>query len=87
MLKVPDECYREYGSDLDGCSTQEREGCGSCILAKQTSTRADRIRSMSDEDLAEWLEGLRCCGTCNRYHNKRYPINETLGWLQQPAEE
>ena len=32
---IPKECYEEYGQDLDGCSTQEREGCGSCILAKE----------------------------------------------------
>lgn len=33
--KVPDECYRLYGSDLDKCSTQSNEGCGRCILFKE----------------------------------------------------
>ena len=32
-MKIPKECYEEYGKDLDGCSTQELEGCGRCILA------------------------------------------------------
>ncbi len=32
-MKIPKECYEEYGKDLDGCSTQELESCGRCILA------------------------------------------------------
>lgn len=32
-IHVPDECYEQYGDDLDGCSTQEREGCGNCKIA------------------------------------------------------
>ena len=27
---VPDECYKEFGSDLDGCSRQENQGCKGC---------------------------------------------------------
>ncbi len=34
-MKIPKECYEEYGKDLDGCSTQELEGCGRCILANE----------------------------------------------------
>ena len=32
---IPKECYEEYGSDLDSCSTQQNEGCGRCRLAKE----------------------------------------------------
>lgn len=32
-MKIPKECYEEYGKDLDSCSTQELKGCGRCILA------------------------------------------------------
>ena len=42
-------------------------------------TNADRIRSMSDEDLARWLEyegGGACAEMCG-----------WLKWLQQPAEK
>jgi len=42
-------------------------------------TNADRIRSMSDEELARWLEyesGGACAEMCG-----------WLNWLQQPAEE
>jgi hypothetical protein len=28
--KVPNECYEDYGADLDGCSRQENEGCKGC---------------------------------------------------------
>lgn len=39
-------------------------------------TNADRIRSMSDEELAEFLEG--------EYGN--IEVGKALKWLQQPAE-
>lgn len=42
-------------------------------------TNADRIRAMSDEELAKWLEyegGGACAEVCG-----------WLDWLQQPAEE
>lgn len=29
---VPKECFEQYGQDLDGCSTQENEGCSRCRL-------------------------------------------------------
>lgn len=29
---VPDSCRKHYGEDLDGCSTQQNEGCGRCAL-------------------------------------------------------
>ena len=43
-------------------------------------TNADRIRSISDEELAEFLFQVR--------YNHRWGLKEcTLEWLQQPAEE
>ena len=44
-----------------------------------TQTNADKIRAMSDEELARWLEyegGGACAEMCG-----------WLNWLQQPAEE
>lgn len=29
-LIIPLECYKEFGSDLDGCSRQENQGCKGC---------------------------------------------------------
>ena len=60
-------------------------------------TNADRIRSMSDEELARWLERIRlCCSTdlCGRncplaevcYSSAEAP-KEMLDWLKQEAED
>lgn len=48
-------------------------------FVSQKKTNADRIRAMSDEELAKWLEyegGGACAEVCG-----------WLDWLQQPAEE
>ena len=48
-------------------------------LENKVITNADRIRAMSDEELAKWLEyegGGACAEVCG-----------WLDWLQQPAEE
>lgn len=50
-----------------------------CGAYKPPMTNADRIRAMSDEELAKWLEyegGGACAEVCG-----------WLDWLQQPAEE
>jgi hypothetical protein len=64
-------------------------------VQKRIITNADRIRAMSDEELAKWLERIRmCCSTdlCGRkcpfrevcYSNAEAP-KETLDWLKQEA--
>ena len=53
--------------------------CGGTGIVKVPMTNADRIRAMSDEELAKWLEyegGGACAEVCG-----------WLEWLQQPAEE
>ena len=40
-------------------------------------TNADRIRAMTDEELAEYLT----------YHNPYHTESNCLKWLQQPAEK
>ena len=48
-------------------------------VSNPVKTNADRIRSMSEEELARWLEyegGGACAEMCG-----------WLKWLQQPAEE
>ena len=44
------------------------------------STNADRIRAMSDEELAAWM------AECNAYREYAN-ASQGLPWLQQPAEE
>jgi len=45
----------------------------------KTVTNADRIRAMSDEELAKFLDNAQGWAAP--------PEGETLAWLQQPAEE
>ena len=58
---------------------------------KTINTNADRIRAMSDEELAEVLGELVHCGGCPMRDNCKVadlPCNNVLlEWLKQPAEE
>ena len=59
------------------------------ITAGKSQTNADRIRSMTDEELA-WELMLWRCEAVARYHgiSSVYPDTQKtiLEWLQQPAE-
>lgn len=64
--------------------------------AMEKQTNADRIRSMTDEELAEWIERIRmlceneACGMACPLIDICYPKTveptETLDWLKQEAE-
>lgn len=64
--------------------------CGA--YAPKTVTNADRIRSMSDEQLGKFLCGLFKCGNCP-HDQKCYNGIQSggtdgwLNWLRQTAEE
>ena len=71
-----------------------------CVMGpcpEQTLSNADRIRAMSDEELAEQLvvavNGLQPCTLYYSIPTERTFLTEaeavrvTLEWLQQPAEE
>lgn len=54
-------------------------------------TNAQRIRGMSDEELAEWICGVYDDDeSAGKFINgiliERYDEDIMLGWLQQPAE-
>ncbi len=55
------------------------ECCGAGVQFAP-STNADRIRAMSDEELAAWM------AECNAYREYAN-ASQWLPWLQQPAEE
>lgn len=71
------------------------------MLQPKVETNADRIRAMSDEELAVFLDDLTClCVDCNDHDgvNENCPIykqgcgrycepKDLMDWLQQPAEE
>ena len=64
---------------------------------KLTFTNADRIRAMSDEELADWLARTQISNTAEALaiakipfeqspEQKEYVTKECLEWLKQPAE-
>lgn len=52
----------------------------SLAIVPEAKTNADRIRAMSDEELAAWM------AECNAY-GENAEASQWLPWLQQPAEE
>ena len=79
-------CPMQVGYKVDECDYKD------CPWRTEPITNADRIRSMSDEELAEFID--RCemndidyaktfCDLCNG----QYECDQCrLDWLQQPAE-
>lgn len=66
-----------------------------CVLREQQErenpkplTNANRIRSMSDEELARWLVFVRADVRTTRHASIGEPaVRENIEWLQQPAKE
>ena len=57
---------------------------------RSVNTNVDRIRSMSDEDLAAWLVDATICErVCHEdeYCHGNECIERVVSWLQQPAKE
>ena len=72
----------------------DKEQMARCIENHKPMTNADRIRSMSDEELAKWIEADGWgCEDC--FEHKRGVFDtcdmmckeHCLAWLQQPAKE
>ena len=61
----------------DGVQSWCTEGMDDC--EHETPSNADRIRAMSDEELANFL------AECNAY-GERAEASQWLPWLKQPAE-
>ena len=60
-----------------------------CVMGpcpEQTLSNADRLRAMSDEELAEYLCGLTYCCECE-HRDTCNGEDGYLKWLKQPAEE
>lgn len=67
-----------------------------CVYFRH-ATNADRIRAMTDEDLAEWIERIRvlcandgCGRACSLYeicYSMAIEPVETLDWLKQEVDE
>lgn len=87
-------CPMQYPYDEKACAILET--CPYATLIPYTN--ADRIRAMSDEELAIWLaEWSFCADACPAstneveeaigYHCPSNCKEQALTWLQQPAEE
>ena len=83
-LKTPcNECVRKKGCD----TPTEWEAAAHY----KPDTHADRIRAMSDEELAEFLSEYQFCDMCDEgcdactYHGEC--DKRLLEWLKQPAED
>lgn len=69
-------CPMQHGYKVDECNHTD------CPYRTEPMTNADRIRAMSDEELADFL--AYTWATSARAWQK--DTGETLHWLQQPAE-
>lgn len=92
---------------LDACvlavaALREQKELGNKVEAKgveidpvnyATKTNADRIRSMSDEELSEFINALTVCdccvydGKCTEHNNIQKCREGVLEWLQKPEKE
>ena len=64
----------------------DRTNCEDCCpnMQQKHKTNADRIRAMSDEELADFISN---CGCPDHAQNCRASCADcTLKWLKQPAE-
>lgn len=81
--------FSEYSMWSERCPN-----CGGTGIVKVPMTNAERIRAMSDEELAKFLCEFRSCDSdgypCSGCKAERYCYAGHTGmedWLQQPAEE
>ena len=84
-LKAIKEKYIHGGDEWHDSKRKEAIDCAITVLGGEVKTNADRIRAMSDEELAEIL----CVDVCGCPSRDCRPTCELCikEWLEQPAEE
>ena len=87
MVEIKCPCGMRNHMETEDCKNTD---CNACCPLTRAQTNADRIRAMSDEELARFLGGYKFCDICEEgcdnctYHgdcDKRL-----LEWLRQPAD-
>ena len=80
--------YTRYGEMCEETLDIIEPGEVDCWGYKQ-ATNADRIRAMSDEELAEFIDKCEVAGynDSSIARDKNNELMNALDWLQQPAEE
>ena len=63
-------------------------------IQRKPQTNADRIRAMTDEELAVWIAETSCCSdwcilrdACDKKQEHECCINVWLDWLKQEAND
>ena len=85
------KCHMQVGYKVDECNHKD------CPYRTEPITNADRIRSMTDEELVVFIDEFssRCISCAEDAKNQRCPIykegyycrpQDIMGWLKQPAE-
>lgn len=75
---------KPFGNGLDVCPV-----CGKPTTIGKPQTNADRIRAMTDEELAEWIGKIQydTAYFCAGEDKQKYPYPDGwLDWLKQEAE-
>ena len=59
------------------------------LYGEKPQTNADRIRAMTDEELAEWMATIekKCYARCGVKSNFKRFNNQWFDWLKSPVEE
>ena len=77
------KCPMQVGYKVDECNHKD------CPYRTEPITNADRIRSMTDEELAEWLTEFAneaFAAGAIRFGGALMTEHDRLTWLQQPCE-
>ncbi len=99
-MQVSDSNYNQSVCTAD-CQLNDKKGClaaeGCAGFEPRKQTNADRIRFMSDEELAKFIAGLSehclagvgACDCSNIKENPCYKVCEEVAkdWLQSEVEE
>lgn len=80
---------RDCKHDKGKCVGSSRRGGHKNCFAPREMTNADRIRAMSDEELAEFIDKCEAAGyeDSSIAWRESGGVMDTLGWLQKPAEK
>ena len=95
MAEIKCPCGLRNNMEEEDC---KKTNCNDCCPLTQPKTHADRIRAMSDEELAEFLCGVYDDDTCGVYQDEcgkfingtiilDYDEDAILEWLKQPVGE
>lgn len=82
--------YAQHICGKTGVTIRHSTGCTYHTPDQQKHTRADQLRAMTDEELAEWINDTT--GACPEKTSLKYCINQDchqclLEWLRQEATE